>query len=510
MSIDNNDIKHDSDDSLESGAENDGTNAGGVHGGNGSNAQDNQPIKRKGGRKPIYATSEERKQRNRQAQAAFRERRTEYIKQLEETIRVHEQNLHNLQTAHRHAADECLMLRYKNSLLERILLEKGIDVQAELRAKTGSPNLGPTHMPQNLVQPPAMPRSIINRHHARRSNSSIAPKLDVGGSALPGAGLIGINPGHPTPTSVGASPKSRPTPSSHSASPAASTSVYGQSPAASASDPSASIRPVMTAPAPPPPPPPQVHQPPTVTAGVMKAAQLGGPIHGITGPAPPRTMQQRQRQHHAQQQQQHHQQPILQHPQHQQHPPQAQHPQHPLPHQQPPQHPHAQHTPHQQHPQHQTHQAPLPSPQPATPRSASGVGGAPYYSLPGFQNHIDQLEQEYDAADDIMEDPAETPDTPSGPNPYPVTAFSTAPPPLSLASPATSVAPSTASSMNIGAGAPGGHHGAAPGGAVSGGGANGYPSMTQLLDPALDWDPFGLSASMQFPTQFSFDTSNTR
>jgi len=73
----------------------------------------------------IYATSEERKQRNRQAQAAFRERRTEYIKQLEETIRVHESNLHNLQTAHRNAAEECLMLRYKNSLLERILLEKG-------------------------------------------------------------------------------------------------------------------------------------------------------------------------------------------------------------------------------------------------------------------------------------------------------------------------------------------------------------------------------------------------
>ncbi|KAL2262177.1 hypothetical protein VTK26DRAFT_2251 [Humicola hyalothermophila] len=86
---------------------------------------ENQQPKRKGGRKPIYATSEERKQRNRQAQAAFRERRTEYIKQLEEAIRTHEQNLANLQAAHRHAADECLMLRYKNSLLERILLEKG-------------------------------------------------------------------------------------------------------------------------------------------------------------------------------------------------------------------------------------------------------------------------------------------------------------------------------------------------------------------------------------------------
>lgn len=74
----------------------------------------------------IYATSEERKQRNRQAQAAFRERRTEYIKQLESTIKHHEDTLQNLQNSHRNAADECLMLRYKNSLLERILLEKGM------------------------------------------------------------------------------------------------------------------------------------------------------------------------------------------------------------------------------------------------------------------------------------------------------------------------------------------------------------------------------------------------
>ena len=77
-------------------------------------------------RTQIYATSEERKQRNRQAQAAFRERRTEYIKQLENTIKLHEETLQNLQQSHRQAADECLMLRYKNSLLERILLEKGM------------------------------------------------------------------------------------------------------------------------------------------------------------------------------------------------------------------------------------------------------------------------------------------------------------------------------------------------------------------------------------------------
>lgn len=166
--------------------------------------------KRKGGRKPIYATSEERKQRNRQAQAAFRERRTEYIKQLEETIRVHETNLHSLQTAHRSAADECLMLRYKNSLLERILLEKGIDVQAELRAKTGSPSLGPTHMPQVMAQPPPVQRAIMNRHNqARRSTSNIAPKLEPGMPAPP------MHPaGHSN-----ISPQSRQTPSSHHSSP---------------------------------------------------------------------------------------------------------------------------------------------------------------------------------------------------------------------------------------------------------------------------------------------------
>lgn len=73
-------------------------------------------------------------------------------------------------------------------------------MQAELRAKTGSPHLGPTHMPQNMAQP-TVQRAIMNRHHqARRSNSSIAPKLE------PGAPLQ--------------SPQSRPTPSSHASSPA--------------------------------------------------------------------------------------------------------------------------------------------------------------------------------------------------------------------------------------------------------------------------------------------------
>jgi hypothetical protein len=85
---------------------------------------------------------------------------------------------------------------------------KGIDVQAELRAKTGSPHLGPTHMPQNMAQAPTVQRAIMNRHHqARRSNSSIAPKLE------PGAPLQ--------------SPQSRPTPSSHASSPTSNSPSFG-------------------------------------------------------------------------------------------------------------------------------------------------------------------------------------------------------------------------------------------------------------------------------------------
>jgi len=353
--------------------------------------------KRKGGRKPIYATSEERKQRNRQAQAAFRERRTEYIKQLEETIRVHETNLHNLQTAHRSAADECLMLRYKNSLLERILLEKGIDVQAELRAKTGSPHLGPTHMPQNMAQAPTVQRAIMNRHHqARRSNSNIAPKVE------PGALLQ--------------SPQSRPTPSSHASSPTSNSSGF--------------------------------HNP-----GVM---------------TPPASDTQ------------------IQHPQQ---PPRLQAPKLPIPHALP------------GNPGIASSSGVLASPLGPKGQGSSGTsstGGTPvaaaYYPSPfqNMKNHIEQLEQEYDAQADMVDDqdPSE-----SGPGPYPEPFQNT----QQQMSQQQAINHQQQQQQ---------HHGHQIGGQ-----SQGYNSMTQLLDPydpMLDMDPFGLSASMQFPTQFSFDTSSMR
>lgn len=99
-------------------------------------------------------------------------------------------------------------------------------------------------------------------------------------------------------------------------------------------------------------------------------------------------------------------------------------------------------------------------------------------------------EQEYDAAADLMEDQVDQAETPSGPGPYPGGPYSAEAQQIALSSPATTAPPGDGSS------APTPH--------------GNYPSMTQLLDPGIDWDPFGLSASMAFPTQFSFDTSNMR
>lgn len=109
-------------------------------------------------------------------------------------------------------------------------------------------------------------------------------------------------------------------------------------------------------------------------------------------------------------------------------------------------------------------------------------------------------EQEYDAADNMMDD-CETPDTPSGPGPYPGAPYSGEGQPLNLSSPAATGTPLDSS--------------IAPSPAVTSTATHttsAYPSMTQLLDTGIDWDPFGLTASMAFPngSQFAFDTSNMR
>lgn len=98
-------------------------------------------------------------------------------------------------------------------------------------------------------------------------------------------------------------------------------------------------------------------------------------------------------------------------------------------------------------------------------------------------------EQEYDAQTDMVDD-QDQPES-AGPGPYPA--------PLGVQLP-----PMTSQQQR-------GHPQATP---QVGEQVPGFSSMTQQLldpyDPMLDMDPFGLSASMHFPTQFSFDTSSMR
>ncbi len=87
------------------------------------------------------------------------------------------------------------MLRYKNSLLERILLEKGwsthlsfqprrtdsqvgIDVQAELKSKTDTSHIPHNNPSHPLSQPSPQQRAVMNRHNqACRSASGSGLKI---------------------------------------------------------------------------------------------------------------------------------------------------------------------------------------------------------------------------------------------------------------------------------------------------------------------------------------------
>lgn len=126
------------------------------------------PLKRKGGRKPTF-TAEARRQRNRDAQAAFRERRTEYIKELEETVKIYGDKICSLETTRARVADERLMLSYKNSLLERILLHKGVDVKAELHSQLWNPGAVPDG---RRVQSQAQDQSASLKRKAKAIDTS--------------------------------------------------------------------------------------------------------------------------------------------------------------------------------------------------------------------------------------------------------------------------------------------------------------------------------------------------
>lgn len=90
---------------------------------------------------------------------------------------------------------------------------EGIDVQAELRAKTGSPNLGPTRAPASANTSPNQPplqRAMMNRHQQARRSIGAPPKAE---------GVHGLPLIQPDGALPNRSPLSQPTPGSHLSSP---------------------------------------------------------------------------------------------------------------------------------------------------------------------------------------------------------------------------------------------------------------------------------------------------
>ena len=101
-------------------------------------------------------------------------------------------------------------------------------------------------------------------------------------------------------------------------------------------------------------------------------------------------------------------------------------------------------------------------------------------------------EQEYDAHADMLDDP-DPADEATGPGPYPQQPYSQS---QSVASFSTTHHPELMAG-----------HGSMNAGDSFG---NGTGQIFDPFDPMLDADPFGLTASMHFPTQFSFQESSMR
>ncbi len=72
----------------------------------------------------MYNTLAARKQKNREAQASYKNRQTALVKHLGNSNKHLEKEIWELQQIYAATREKCLLLQYKNSLLERILFEK--------------------------------------------------------------------------------------------------------------------------------------------------------------------------------------------------------------------------------------------------------------------------------------------------------------------------------------------------------------------------------------------------
>jgi len=97
-----------------------------------------------------------------------------------------------------------VMLRYKNSLLERILLEKGVDVRAELYQKT-DPSLRSMPSLQTKVSAGSVrvaKHNVRKAHAVRRSMSNVTPPSSTSSPSNPSSRdpILGASLGIPLET----------------------------------------------------------------------------------------------------------------------------------------------------------------------------------------------------------------------------------------------------------------------------------------------------------------------
>lgn len=121
-------------------------------------------------------------------------------------------------------------------------------------------------------------------------------------------------------------------------------------------------------------------------------------------------------------------------------------------------------------------------------QSSTSGGPTSFFSTP-FTDHMSQLEQEYDEQADML-DQEEPSDHSAGPGPYPQ---NFPPNPMHSQSMQPPMPPANNQSFT------------SPASATPNDGGNVFNGMNHLFDPydpMLDADPFGLSASMHFPTMY--------
>lgn len=132
---------------------------------------------------------------------------------------------------------------------------------------------------------------------------------------------------------------------------------------------------------------------------------------------------------------------------------------------------------------------------------AAAVAAAGQFYPSPFQTHYDQLDQEYDAQDNFVDEHDHHHTDQAQQN---MPSFNQAPHNFG-----NQMMPPQQPRMQSG---PGGPQQMAQQNDGSGGG-QAFGNINQMFgleqDPMLDADPFGLSASMHFPTQFSFNGLNS-